>query len=139
MATGEKAFNGNTSAVIFDSILNRTTASPTSLNPVLPAKLEEIIGKSLEKDPDLRYQTAAELRGDLKRLKRDTDSSRASSGSTGTWGASSAPANPGFGTNVPQPAASHQTSVPASAAGSAGDSVNPGGVLGVFNRGVGGI
>src|SRR6202522_2164522 len=132
MATGQAAFNGNTSAVIFDSILNRTPASPTSLNPVLPAKLEEIIGKSLEKDRDLRYQTAAELRGDLKRMKRDTDSSRASSGSTGTWGASSATANPGSGTNVAQPAASHQTSVPASAAGSAGDSVNRGGRLGLW-------
>src|SRR6202167_3652477 len=132
MATGQAAFNGNTSAVIFDSILNRTPASPTSLNPVLPAKLEEIIGKSLEKDRDLRYQTAAELRGDLKRLKRDTDSSRASSGSTGTWGASSATANPGSGTNVAQPAASHQTSVPAPAAGSAGDSVNRGGRLGLW-------
>ena len=76
MATGQAAFNGNTSAVIFDAILNRTPASPTSVNPMLPAKLEEIIGKSLEKDRDLRYQTAAELRGDLKRLKRDTDSSR---------------------------------------------------------------
>src|SRR6202166_960053 len=82
MATGQAAFNGNTSAVIFDAILNRTPASPTSINPVVPAKLEEIIGKSLEKDRDLRYQTAAELRGDLKRLKRDTDSSRAPSGST---------------------------------------------------------
>jgi len=132
MATGQAAFNGNTSAVIFDSILNRTPASPTSLNPVLPAKLEEIIGKSLEKDRDLRYQTAAELRGDLKRLKRDTDSSRAASGSTGTWGASSATANPGSATNVAQPAASHQTSVPASAAGSAGDSVNRGGRLGLW-------
>jgi eukaryotic-like serine/threonine-protein kinase len=134
MATGQAAFNGNTSAVIFDAILNRTPASPTSLNPVLPAKLEEIIGKSLEKDRDLRYQTAAELRGDLKRLKRDTDSSRAASGSTGTWGASNAATNPGSGTTVAQVAASgsHQTQVPVSAVGSAGDSVNRGRRLGLW-------
>jgi serine/threonine protein kinase/Tol biopolymer transport system component len=134
MATGQAAFNGNTSAVIFDAILNRTPASPTSLNPMLPAKLEEIIGKSLEKDRDLRYQTAAELRGDLKRLKRDTDSSRAASGSTGTWGASNAATNPGSGTTVAQVAASgsHQTQVPVSAVGSAGDSVNRGRRLGLW-------
>lgn len=76
MATGQPAFPGNTPAVIFDNILNRMPAAPGELNPNLPPKLEEIIGKSLEKDRDLRYQTAAEMRGDLKRLKRDTDSAR---------------------------------------------------------------
>ncbi len=85
MATGQAAFNGNTSAVIFDAILNRTPAAPSTLNPNLPPKLEEIIGKAIEKDPDFRYQTAAELRGDLKRMKRDTDSSRPMSGSSRTW------------------------------------------------------
>jgi len=85
MATGQAAFTGNTSAVIFDSILNRTPAAPTSLNPNVPPKLEEIIGKSLEKDRELRYQTAAELRGDLKRLKRDSDSGRPVSGSGSAW------------------------------------------------------
>jgi eukaryotic-like serine/threonine-protein kinase len=85
MATGQAAFNGNTSAVIFDAILNRTPAAPSTLNPNLPVKLEEIIGKAIEKDPDFRYQTAAELRGDLKRLKRDTDSSRPASGSANRW------------------------------------------------------
>ncbi|MGB8541476.1 MAG: protein kinase [Candidatus Acidiferrales bacterium] len=85
MATGQAAFAGNTSAVIFDSILNRTPAAPTSLNSNVPPKLEEIIGKSLEKDRDLRYQSAAELRGDLKRLKRDSDSGRAASGSGSAW------------------------------------------------------
>ncbi len=77
MATGRQAFDGATSAVIFDAILNREPAAPSSLNPELPLKFEEIIGKSLEKNRELRYQTAAELRTDLKRIKRDTDSSRA--------------------------------------------------------------
>jgi serine/threonine protein kinase/Tol biopolymer transport system component len=85
MATGQAAFNGNTSAVVFDAILNRTPAAPTSINPNIPPKLEEIVGKSLEKDRDLRYQTAAELRGDLKRLRRDTDSGRVASGSGPSW------------------------------------------------------
>jgi serine/threonine protein kinase/Tol biopolymer transport system component len=75
MATGQPPFTGNTSAVIFDMILNRMPAAPTEMNPKLPPKLEEIIGKALEKDRDLRYQTAAEMRTDLKRLKRDADSS----------------------------------------------------------------
>jgi serine/threonine protein kinase/Tol biopolymer transport system component len=116
MATGQAAFNGNTSAVIFDAILNRTPPSPASINPLLPAKLEEIIGKSLEKDRDLRYQTAAELRGDLKRLKRDTDSSRTPSGSTGAWAAAGSTPNPRSGSAAAQPAASHATPIPSSAA-----------------------
>jgi eukaryotic-like serine/threonine-protein kinase len=87
MATGRGAFSGGTSAVIFDAILNRSPEAPTTVNPALPPKLEEIIGKALEKDRELRYQTAAELRGDLKRLKRDTDSSRTGLGATTMWGA----------------------------------------------------
>ncbi|MGA2899287.1 MAG: LpqB family beta-propeller domain-containing protein [Candidatus Acidiferrales bacterium] len=98
MAAGQAAFNGNTSAVIFDAILNRTPAAPSSLNPNVAPKLEEIIGKSLEKDRDLRYQTAAELRGDLKRLKRDSDSGRAGSGTAAAW--SGASAGPGSGSHA---------------------------------------
>lgn len=71
MSTGQSAFSGGTSAVIFDAILNRNPVAPTVLNPSIPAKLEEIIGKALEKDRELRYQTAAELRADLRRLRRD--------------------------------------------------------------------
>ena len=76
MATGRQAFSGSTTGVLFDGILNRAPVAPVRLNPEVPARLEEIIQKALEKDRDLRYQSAAELRADLKRLRRDTDSSR---------------------------------------------------------------
>src|SRR5271169_4981641 len=116
MATGHAAFNGNTSAVIFDAILNRTPAAPSTSNPDLPQKLEEIIGKAIEKEPDFRYQTAAELRGDLKRLKRDTDSSRAVSTSSKSWPAASV-ATPPLSAAVPAVSSSAQAqSGPASSA-----------------------
>jgi serine/threonine protein kinase/TolB-like protein/cytochrome c-type biogenesis protein CcmH/NrfG len=83
-ATGRQPFTGNTSAVIFDAILNRAPAAPVRLNPNLPAELERIINKALEKDRDLRYQVAAEMRGDLKRLKRELDSGRSSAVNAGT-------------------------------------------------------
>ncbi|MGC2792099.1 MAG: protein kinase, partial [Candidatus Sulfotelmatobacter sp.] len=76
MATGRPAFSGSTSAEIFDGILNRAPVPPLRLNPEIPAELERIINKSLEKEPGLRYQHAADLRSDLQRLKRDTESSR---------------------------------------------------------------
>jgi eukaryotic-like serine/threonine-protein kinase len=76
MATGAQPFRGESSAVIFKAILDAAPTSPVRLNPELPAKLEEIIDKALEKDRDLRYQSASELRADLRRLKRDTDSGR---------------------------------------------------------------
>ncbi len=76
MATGKQPFSGATSAVIFEAILNRIPAPPIQLNPGLPAQMEIILNKALEKDRELRCQSAAELRADLKRLKRDTDSKR---------------------------------------------------------------
>jgi serine/threonine protein kinase len=76
MATGRQPFTGTTSAVVFNQILEHRPAKVATLNPRLPARLEEIIDKTLEKNRDLRCQTAAELRGDLKRLKRDSDSGR---------------------------------------------------------------
>jgi serine/threonine protein kinase len=82
MATGRRPFAGKTSAVLFDAILNQTPVSPSELNPGVPGELEHIIGKALEKDREVRYQTAAELRADLKRLKRDLDSGRARAAST---------------------------------------------------------
>ena len=77
MATGLLPFRGDTSGVIFHAILERAPASPVRVNPDLPAKLEGIINKALEKDRELRYQHAGDIRADLKRLKRDTESGHA--------------------------------------------------------------
>ena len=78
MTTGRTAFNGQTTALIFDEILNRMPTSPARVNPNIPHGLEQIILKALDKDRELRYGSAADLRADLKRLKRETESASAS-------------------------------------------------------------
>jgi len=112
MATGALAFQGSSSGVVFEAILNRIPPPVSSLNPAIPAKLEELISKSLEKDRDLRYQTAAELRGDLKRIKRDLDTSRMRSSS----GAAAVTPSAATTTPVPPPVtAARQRNLPLTA------------------------
>ncbi len=76
MAAGRLPFLGKTSGLVFKAILDETPSAPTHLNPALPAQLDDIVSKALEKDRELRYQSAADLRTDLKRVKRDTESTR---------------------------------------------------------------
>src|SRR5215472_10193910 len=86
IATGALPFRGESSGVIFEAILNRTPVPPVRLNPDLPAEAERIINKCLEKDRNLRYQHAADIRTDLQRLKRDTDSARVITSATAQGG-----------------------------------------------------
>jgi tetratricopeptide (TPR) repeat protein/predicted Ser/Thr protein kinase len=83
MVTGKLPFRGETSGLVLDGILNRAPVAPVRLNPDLPAELERIVNKALEKDRTLRYQGAAEMRADLQRLKRDTDSGYVAAASLG--------------------------------------------------------
>jgi serine/threonine protein kinase len=84
MATGTLPFRGESSALITDAILNRAPVPPLRLNPDIPPKLEDVINRALEKDRSLRYQHASDMKSELQRLKRDTDSGRSASVSSGT-------------------------------------------------------
>jgi serine/threonine protein kinase/Tol biopolymer transport system component len=130
MATRQLPFRGESTAEIFDSILNRQPTPPTRIDPDLPLDFERIIGKALEKDRNLRYQHAADMRADLKRLQRDTSSGRVrisdtanavpSSNSTFAAGTSaSALPTPSGSSLTPSPLATHSAGAPAAASGSA--------------------
>jgi eukaryotic-like serine/threonine-protein kinase len=131
MSTGSLPFRGDTSALIFESILNRAPVNPVRLNPDLPAKLEDIINRALEKDRDLRYQSAAEMRSELKRLKRDTDSGRSAVLPALEDGAPSSPSSPGKPSSgrhsAPSSAASASTAAASGGAAqsASASSVNP--------------
>jgi len=112
MATSQRAFSGATTVVIFDNILHKTPTSPLQLNTALPAELERIISKALEKDRDLRCQTAAELRADLKRLKRDTDSGRSPVGAGLVPALSPTAGVPAISGDAGPPATGHPQEVP---------------------------
>ncbi len=111
MATGEVPFRGETSAVIFEGILSKAPTSPVRLNPELPAEFERIINRALEKDRNLRYQHASDIRVELQRLKRDTESGRST-----IISAVSEPAAPPASGTVRTPSSSGITPVPASGA-----------------------
>jgi serine/threonine protein kinase len=142
MVTGSLPFRGETSGVIMEGIMNRPPLPPARFNPEVPVELERIIGKALEKDRDLRYQNAAELRADLKRLRRDLDSGRVSSTSGSSPFAAEVDAAPstspagairsGSSTPLPVAAAAHPSSssvIAAAAARNKGKVISVGAVF----------
>ena len=130
MVTGRQAFTGSTTAVIFDGILHKTPTAPVRLNPDIPERLEEIVNKSLEKDRRLRYQSAADLRADLERLRRDTGTVRS---------AVAHPVAPASAPSVTEPAIPAQpsaASVPETVAQSGSDTQIVVGLLGRHKLGI---
>ena len=94
MATGRVPFQGKNSAAVVGAILHQAAGPPSELNPEVPAKLDEIIARALEKDPDVRYQTAADLRAELKRLRRDLDPNRSKTGISSSGRTATVPSAP---------------------------------------------
>jgi len=117
MATGKQPFSGATSAVVFHAILELDPVPVVQLNATLPPKFQEIIEKALEKDRDLRYQSAADLRGDLKRLKRDVESGRKSAASSASASVPAAASSAASQSGASSPAARASSSAVVAAAG----------------------
>jgi serine/threonine protein kinase/Tol biopolymer transport system component len=130
MATGRQAFSGSTSAAVFDAILNRAPVAPVRINPDVPQELERIINKSLEKDRTMRYQTAADLRTDLKRLQRDSGTSKTQFGTAENFSstilATAAAGSSGANSAAAPPPAGSGTTTKTSASGSGSAAIVPG-------------
>ncbi|MFZ0797901.1 MAG: protein kinase [Terriglobales bacterium] len=121
MATGTLPFRGESSGVIFESILNRAPVSPIRLNPDLPPRLEDIINRALEKDRELRYQHASDMRSELMRLKRDTETGRVAAASSGSVAAAlGSDSGSQAVVQPPAPASSSSSALPSSPSSSAG-------------------
>jgi len=127
MATGEVPFRGETSAVIFEGILSRSPASPVRLNPELPVEFERMLNRALEKDRNLRYQSASDMRAELQRLKRDTESGRSVAMPAASEPAATMPSpSPGRIASVPSGVApSEPVSAPIAAPSSASGAAQP--------------
>jgi len=108
MVTGALPYRGETSGVIFEAILNRAPVPPVRLNPDLPPKFEDIINRALEKDRELRYQHASDMKAELLRLKRDTDSGRAIKFEGGETGVSPVPSSAGSGSLAAERSSAHE-------------------------------
>src|SRR5260370_14844956 len=117
MLTGKQPFPGTPSAVVFDNILHNAPVAPVTLNPAVPAELERILNKALEKDRDVRYQVAAELRADLKRLQREIDSGKVASVSSSSPRAATPEHAPPPSTATPLPPSPSSSSILIAAAG----------------------